>query len=65
MTEKGQRRPTKRSLPNIPPKRSMPPQLAAARCPACQKVGARRSQAKPGWLWCSWCDATWTPDSAA
>ncbi len=32
--------------------------ITSARCPSCQRTGARQSRTKPGALYCPWCNTT-------
>jgi hypothetical protein len=50
----------KRSMMKLPTDRAEAAKITAAKCPSCQRTGARPSKTKgAGWLWCSWCNTTW------
>lgn len=50
----------KRSMMKLPSDRELRNRLTAAKCPACDRTGARPSKTKgPGWAYCSWCNHIW------
>lgn len=58
----GLKRAGKRSMMNLPKNRAEAAALTSAQCPECQQRHARRSQTRPGSLWCGWCSHIWTPE---
>jgi hypothetical protein len=49
----------KRSMMKLPSDRELRARVTSARCPSCDRTGARVSRTQPGHLWCSWCSTTW------
>lgn len=50
-----------RAFMKLPKDRAEAVKITSAKCPACQRTGARRSHVHPGSLVCSWCAETWEP----
>lgn len=50
----------RRSMMKLPTDRAEAAKLTAAKCPACERTGARPSKTRgPGWAYCSWCNHVW------
>jgi ribosomal protein L37AE/L43A len=61
----GLKRPGKRDMMKLPRNRGAAAAITAARCPQCDRTGARVSRVQPGDLFCSWCNHRWTPEAVA
>ncbi len=61
----GLRKAGKRSMMKLPDDRELRNKLTAAKCPSCQRTGARLSKIRAGWFVCSWCAEVWEPAQEA
>jgi hypothetical protein len=56
----GLKRGGKRSMMKLPATRAEAIKITAAKCPACQRTGARPAPWRGlGWVFCSWCNHAW------
>ena len=49
----------KRSMMKLPTDRALRNRVTSAKCPQCDRTGARLSRLLKGWLVCGWCNHTW------
>jgi hypothetical protein len=56
----GLKRAGKRSMMKLPTNRAEAARITSAKCPNCQRTGARSFPRKgPDWVFCSWCSHAW------
>jgi hypothetical protein len=57
----------KRAFMKLPDDRELRNRLTAAKCPACERTGARLSKLRnrEGWFVFSWCQHAWDPNGDA